>query len=292
MSHRGDTIKEYREKINRVLIFIQENIERSLRVDELATVACLSPYHFHRIFRAFVGEPLYEYIRRVRLEHGAVKLLHTSASVTEIATSSGYDSPASFTRAFGQYFGMSPSEFRKRRVSYRETPPYNVTEIPEKEVKAMKVDFRKIPEQRVLFVRRTGRYDRAASEAWAVLMKFAYSRKLMRKDTKMIGISHDSPEITPEDRLRYDACITVEGDIEPEGEVGVQRIPGGRYAVFLHRGSYERLDETYRYIFSVWLAESGEKLRETPVFEVYLNRDPRRTKPENLRTEIWVPVEG
>ncbi len=285
-------MRDYTERLNRVLLYIQEHINEPLSLNELAGVACFSPFHFHRIFTAFVGEPLYEYIKRVRLEQAAMKLLYTRLPVTEIATSAGYETPASFTRAFRQHFGLSPSEFRKTKsheiASGKEALDLK---LPEKEGRMIKPDIRTISDQKVLFVRRTGRYDRAASEAWAVLMKFAYCRKLMKKDTRMIGISYDSPDITSEDKLRYDACITINEEVNPEGEVGIQRIPGGRYAVFLHKGPYEKFSETYREIFSVWLAQSGETLRDAPVFEVYLNRDPRRTKPENLRTEIWVPIE-
>jgi len=292
MSHKQDTVNDYLQRLNRVLVYIQNNIDRTLALNELAAVACMSKYHFHRIFRAFVGEPLYEHLRRVRLEQAAMRLLYTQRPVTDIALSAGYESPASFTKAFRQHFGMSPSVFRKNRsADFTRVPLRRTIKFTAKEAKAMKPDFRTVPEQKVIFVRKTGRYDRAASEAWAVLMKFAYPKRLMKKQTRMIGISHDSPEITSEDRLRYDACITVDGEIEPEGEVGVQTIPGGRYAVFVHRGPYENLHETYRAIFSGWLPESGETLRDAPVFEVYLNRDPRRTRPENLRTEIWVPVE-
>lgn len=148
-----------------------------------------------------------------------------------------------------------------------------------------------MPEQKVLFVRKTGRYDKAAAEAWPTLMRFAYSRKLIGKNTKGIGISHDNPDITPEEKIRYDACITINKDIKPEGEVGLQTISGGRCAVFLHKGPYDKLGETYNAIFSQWLPASGETLREAPCFEEYLNRDPRRTKPENLRTEIYIPIE-
>ena len=110
------------------------------------------------------------------------------------------------------------------------------------------------------------------------------------KETKVIGIPHDCPGITEPDRLRYDACITIEGDAKPEGEVGVQTLAGGKYAVFLHNGSYTKLGGTYGEIFAGWLPSSGEGLRDLPCFEVYLNRDPRRRKPENLRTEIYVPI--
>jgi AraC family transcriptional regulator len=121
-------------------------------------------------------------------------------------------------------------------------------------------------------------------------MKFAYSHRMMSKETKCIGISHDSPEITAKENLRYDACITFSGNANPEGDVGIQTIAGGKYAVFLHKGQYESFGKTYGAIFSKWLPESNEELREAPCFELYLNRDPRRTKPENLRTEIYIPL--
>ena len=155
----------------------------------------------------------------------------------------------------------------------------------------MKPDIRVMPGQRVLFVRKTGPYSKAAAEAWGALMKFAYSRRLMNADTKGIGISHDSPDITPEEKIRYDACITFKGPVKPEGEAGIQTIAGGRYAVFLHKGPYENFSRTYDYIMAQWYPESGERFRDLPCFEHYLNRDPQRTKPENLRSEIYVPIE-
>jgi len=155
----------------------------------------------------------------------------------------------------------------------------------------MMVELRTLPEQKVLFVRKTGRYDKAAAEAWGALMSFAYSRRIMSKETRAIGISHDSPEITPEEKIRYDACVTFNGNMKPAGEVGIQTIAGGRYAVFLHKGPYSTLNKTYDYIMATWYPQSGKKLRDLPCFELYLNRDPRRTKPENLKTEIYMPIE-
>ena len=144
--------------------------------------------------------------------------------------------------------------------------------------------------QPVLFVRKTGVYQQAASEAWGVLMGFAYANKLMTKETKTIGISYDSPDITAEHKLRYDACITIVEAVTVEGEIDTQTIAGGKYAVFLHKGPYENFEQTYRAIYQDWLPHSGEQLRNIPVWERYLNRDPRRTKPENLRTEIYIPI--
>ena len=106
----------------------------------------------------------------------------------------------------------------------------------------------------------------------------------------MIGISHDDPNVTEESRFRYDACMTFDREVKEEGEVGRKTIAGGRYVVFLHEGAYESLQAAYDGAFRSWLPASGERLREEPSFEVYLN-SPDQVKPEELRTEIWLPLQ-
>jgi AraC family transcriptional regulator len=290
MASRSDTITDHKERLNRVLVYIQENIDKPLLLGILADVACFSPFHFHRIFQAYVGETLNDYIRRIRMERAALKLCHSEESITSIALNAGYETSAAFSKAFRLHFGKNPTDFKKSKTISVDKKLLDL-KFENMEVKKMQPDIRTFSDQKVLFVRKTGKYDKAASEAWSTLMKFAYSRRLMKKDTKAIGISHDDPDITPEEKIRYDACITINQDVKPEGEVGIQTINGGRYAVFLHKGPYDRLGETYKAIFTQWLPLSGEKLRDVPCFEIYLNRDPRRTKPENLRTEIHVPIE-
>lgn len=290
MLSRDKTIIDHKERINRVLLYIQDNISGPVSLVTLSDVASFSPFHFHRLFRAHVGETLSGYVRRVRLERAAFRLSHTEESVTSIALSAGYETPAAFTRAFRQHFGNTPSEYK--RANIRNDAQLKLLNLNSsgKRLKTLKPEIRSLPEQRVIFVRKTGRYDKAAEEAWSALMSFAHSRRLMKKNTKVIGISHDSPDITPEERLRYDACITVDKNVMPEGEVGVQSIEGGNFSVFLHKGAYEKFSKTYDAIFSGWLPASGEKLRDAPCFEVYLNRAHGRTKPEKLRTEICIPT--
>ena len=96
--------------------------------------------------------------------------------------------------------------------------------------------------------------------------------------------------MTDAENIRYEAAVTVEKDFPVSGDVERKDIGGGRWAVFLHKGPYEELSGTYDAIFSGWLTASGESLRELPPMEEYLNRDPRKTKPENLRTLIYVPL--
>ncbi|OGH61248.1 MAG: hypothetical protein A3G34_03475 [Candidatus Lindowbacteria bacterium RIFCSPLOWO2_12_FULL_62_27] len=158
-----------------------------------------------------------------------------------------------------------------------------------KEVIPMNPEFRDMPERQVLYVRKTGEYSKAAGAAWEALMKAVWSKFLFNRRVECIGIPHDNPNVTPEENLRYDACVDLHKAVKPKGDAGVQAIAGGKYAVFLHAGPYEKLGETYNAIFSQWLPSSGAKLRDVPGYEIYLN-NPKRTKPENLKTEICVPV--
>jgi AraC family transcriptional regulator len=108
---------------------------------------------------------------------------------------------------------------------------------------------------------------------------------------QFIGICHDDPDVTPPRKIRYDACVTVDDDFRAQGEIGVQKIAGGEYAMLTHHGSYQRLNETYAKIMGQWLPRSGRELRSTPCFEIYLN-DPESTPPEELLTDVFVPLES
>ncbi len=290
MPAKDTTTRDYRERINRVIFHIEAHLGEPLNLEELARVAYFSPYHFHRIFAAFTGEPLAAFIRRLRLERAAQHLLHLDAPVTEIALGVGYETPSAFTRAFAGHFGVSPTEYRQRhepvsllgaRFLALTNPVEDVTMTPE---------IRTIDPMPVLFVRRTGPYDQAAGEAFAVLCQFAGARGLLGPASRMIGISHDDPHVTDESKFRYDACVTVDREVKPEGEVGLKTIAGGKYAVFVHTGAYAGFQKTYDQIFTAWLPRSGQKLREEPGFELYLN-SPGQVRPEDLRTEIWLPLQ-
>jgi AraC family transcriptional regulator len=283
---RPETEQDYQERLNRVLLHIDQHRADALSLEELAGVACLSPFHFHRIFRAYVGEPLGRYVQRVRLEAAAVQLQTTLRSVTEIALDAGYESVAGFSRAFEERFGMAPTECRKtHRLSLQVRTAQLKPRHPDTMIAPQ---FRQRPDTRVVFVRHTGPYAHVG-QAWEKLCGFAAARNLFGPTTAMIGIGLDDPKITSEDKIRYDACLTVDTSVAPAGEVGVQTIPGGRYAVFLHAGPYGQFADTYDAIFRDWLPTSGEKLRDQPAFELYLN-SPDRTPPADLRTEIWVPL--
>jgi AraC family transcriptional regulator len=288
---REKTLQDYQERLNRVLHYIEKNIEQSLSLDEVAEEAGFSQYHFHRLFSAYLGESLHGYVRRLRLERAGKMLKDTPLSVTEIALRSGYENPASFTKAFKQRFGINPKAFRKEGRAYgvakkvfqaaRDASPHPFIEtMPQ---------IRTIPDIPVLFVRRRGSYDRAASAAWKALMSYAHRKRLIGPDTRAIGISFDDPEITVHEKIRYDACLTAGAGARPDGEVGLKTIAGGTYAVFHYDGPIDRIDSLYTWIFRDWLPDSGQFLRDQSSFDVYSQENLKR-RGKKLDVEVFVPV--
>jgi AraC family transcriptional regulator len=280
----SDTHQTYRHRVLRVQLFIQEHLDEDLSVDRLAKLAHFSPFHFHRVFRALAGEGVHEYVRRLRLERAAVLLRSTGRDVTAIAFDAGYETHEAFTRAFRQHFGLAPSRYRAARSSGG--PSEEETDMTTTATREVQV--RTLPPLRVAFLRHVGPYPNVG-ETFGRLGAWAGPRGLIGPQTKMACVYHDDPEVTAPDKLRADCAITVGEEFRPEGEVGVQTLDGGDYAVLTHRGPYEGLAEAYRWLYGTWLPASGRELRDRPPFEVYLNT-PADTPPEGLVTEIHLAL--
>ena len=278
------TSASYHERILRVLAHIQQRLDAPLSLEELAGVACFSACHFHRVFRALTGEGVHEYVRRLRLERAAQRLKLDEQPVTDLAFEAGYETHEAFTRAFHTMFGMSPSEFRNSRQKLREPGGYD----PPDYGAPPPVEIRTLEPQTVVFLRHVGPYDEVGA-TWGRLAMWAGMRGLIGAASRFLGISWDDPEITPPDKLRYDAAITLARPIQPEGEFGVTELAGGEYATLMHKGPYEKLSATYQLIFGGWLPSSGRELRDVPCFELYLN-SPQNTRAEELLTVIHVPL--
>ena len=140
---------------------------------------------------------------------------------------------------------------------------------------------------RVACARATGPYTTSSKEAWVKLIAWAGPRELFVEGALCLGMGHDTPSLTPASMLRYDACVTVGPEVVAEGETTIGEIPGGEYAVLLHKGPYEGLEASYRHIYQEWLPKSGRRAALLPPYEVYVNT-PETTAPEELLTEINV----
>lgn len=286
---------EYVEKIHSVINYIDQNTDNQISIKELADIAGFSQYYFHRIFSSYIGEPLSMFVKRIRLEKSAQKLIYTNTNITEVALSAGYETPSAYTKAFKQIFGVNPSEYKIAKSFVLQMERNN--EYRDKLKETLMADFtgiKTIEDEKVYYVRKLGNYQKSAKEAYAELREFIRKNNLDTPLTnpmvKVLGISHDDPIVTDEDKCRFDACISLIKEYPLEGNVGIQTVKGGKYAIFLHKGPYSELSDVYRAICGEWIPNNNYKVRDLPIFEVYLN-DCCVTKPEDLLTEIYLPLE-
>lgn len=282
-----DQADEYVRRILKVLVYIEKNIDEELTVGELAKLACYSPFHFQRIFQAIVGQTVHQYVKRLRIQRAAGKLRYTNQPVTEIALDTSYDTPSAFTKAFKQFMGTSPKRYRALHNAIN-TITQKIKELPM--IHPDKIE-KNLPDLSLYFIRRYGNYTKSPWEAWPAMIGFINENYLDRSKMRYFGICHDAPQVTSEEKLRYDAAIFSPEKISEKGEVGRQVLKGGKYAIFIHHGSYHGLEETFNKIFLKWLPGSQENLDEDrPVFCEYFNMEYVKTEPENLVTKLYIPL--
>ena len=150
-----------------------------------------------------------------------------------------------------------------------------------------------LPDIHLLFIRRYGDYTKSPWSAWQAMIRFITENQLDRTKMRYFGISHDDPQVTSEEKLRYDAAILAPAGARGKGEVGVQVLKGGKYAVFTHCGPYEGLEDVFNRIFLKWLPESKENFDETrPVFCEYFNMEYVKIDPGKLITHLYIPLEA
>lgn len=212
---------DYLDRVNRAIDHITRHLSAPLRLDDVAGVACFSPHHFHRIFRAITGETLHGFVTRVRLERALYLMSHGGRrSLTDIALECGLGSSSDFSRSFRQHFGISPRSFdveryrRDRRDDMMSALPggERLTRLPPgANPDGFTVQLRDLQARRVAYLRVFRPYEPGrAREATARLVRWARERALV--GGQWLGYQWDDPEIVPLDRCRYDVGVEV-----PEG---------------------------------------------------------------------------
>ncbi len=109
---KASTIESHNKRINFLISHISQNIDHEYSVAELADMVAMSQFHFHRVFKGIVGEPVKNYIRGLRLERAANDLQATDKLIKVIQEESQYGSAEAFSRAFKIRYGVSPTQYR------------------------------------------------------------------------------------------------------------------------------------------------------------------------------------
>ena len=296
--------EQYRLRINRVVDHIEAHLSDPLPLEALAKVAAFSPFHFHRIFLAMVGETPQRFIQRLRVEKAATDLRsRPHVSVTAVALEAGFSSSAAFARAFRSAFGITASQWRagedrkmrqtvRNEGKARESAIGHALGMNTKQSIPMDVKVETLPAQRVAYVRHTGPYE-GDGELFGRLMgkvaTWAGARDLFGPNTSMLCVYHDNPEVTDEEKLRISACVTIDDDVEVDGDVSEMRLQGGRYAIARFRIGGDQYAAAWKRLMHDWLPDSGFQPDDNACFERYLN-DPRQDPESKHEIEICLPI--
>lgn len=298
-----DAGANYRDRFRQILEYIDTHLEEDLTVELLSNVAAFSKYHFHRQFSELFGINVYQYIQLNRLKRAAYQLAFRDRHrVIDIALMSGYERPESFSRAFKQSIGQTPSEFRKQ-------PHWDTWHSKFQPLKALRIDQMKsayqlsqvqlitFPTTKVAVLEHRGDPN-LLGESIRQLIEWRKQhnrwRSLPERESPQISatfnIIYNNPaEIAPAE-YRCDLCASIDLDVvdNPFGVV-TKTIPGGRCAVLRHIGSNDNIGESIRFLYAEWLPQSGAEPRDFPLYFQRVSFFPDVPEHEAI-TDIFLPI--
>lgn len=273
--------------------FIDAHADEDLCLDRLSGIAAFSKFHFQRQFSDSFGISVHKYVRLVRLKRASYALAFRDDSrIVDIALDSGYDGPESFARAFRKNTGQSPSEFRKQP----QWLPWHATYEPLGELRSryMKPDHR---------IDAVSIVDFAATNVAA--LEYRGDPKLLGNSvrtfidwrrqnglppgaSKTFNIVYSHPLDGGD--VHYELCASTDRPVADNAfGVVAKHIPAGRCALLRHVGSDDTLQDTVSFLYSQWLPQSGEELRDFPLFFQRVNLFPAVPEHEAI-TDVYLPL--
>jgi AraC family transcriptional regulator len=285
--------REHQKRIAIVVDYILQNINRDISLKTLAEVAHYSPFHFQKLFKKVLGETPKQYIIKVRLETTLLFLvIHPFKSLKEIAMDGGFSSPAVFSRAVKNYFGISAEEIRAKSpeermrlftnkksgsISHIPTGPENVPNKPDIQIKKLAAV--------------TGFYLTAPcddpvkiQQSFRELVQVAMANDLLIDYSKIYGI------LNPHQGNMYKTVLAIDRDQQLPKKFNITQIPAGRYATFKICGGIKETINAGHYLYHEWLPANGYKIAGIHRLELF-SGNPAITPYLELIREIYLPVE-
>jgi AraC family transcriptional regulator len=299
----------YADRMQRVTEYIDRHLDRALDLDTLAAVAHFSPFHFHRLFSAWMGETVGDYLRRRRCEIAATRLVaQPRVAVLQLALAVGFGSAEAFTRAFKARFGVSPTSWRQQQSALRSAKrnPGQMNrkpdqDHPEKSGKnaavhhhraaeaPMKIEIIERKPTTIVCLRRVGPYGEPISTFWQqTVYPWMVTNSLLGQPR--YGVSHDDPNVVDPAQCRYDAGCEAPSTLTAPGSAQKTTIPGGKYAAFSFKGTASQIEEAWTAMLRDWLPTSGLQLDGRPMFEYYPQDSSYDPKTGVFDCKLCIPV--
>lgn len=276
MGRQKTPVGQYLTRFNHVIDYIEAHLSGDLQLSILAAEANFSPFHFHRLFSEWYGETPQNYVSRRRIETGASLLRYSGDSIAAIAHQCGFESTDGFARAFKLYFAMSPLKWRSEgyeawqsRISPPPPIPYDL--------KHWEVTIETLPSRQVTYCRRVSPYAVSSGEQWQYIAQWMEQNQI--HNATRFGMGLDNPAIIMPSKCRYDVCVELPPDFPIPPRLPIKTIVGGRYAILKYRGPPTESGSAWRWLYQVWLPQSGYHADARPSFERYLPDIPNPSVP-------------
>ena len=263
MQQRLSTREDYSRRINIIVEYINNHLADDIDLEMLASISNFSPYHFHRITKAFLGEPIGAFVTRLRVETAARLLRYGDMPIQNIAYRVGYDVPSSLSKAFRQFYGITPTKYKKNK-KYTIMKPLKIN--PNLELRKRVVNLEPM---HAIYICLFGDYNgNDYCLAWQKLWQYVHTSgkfsddmgkacgtktdiiKQMLNECKIahVGIYHSDPKVTQADKLQADVCLTLPFKMEPKGEIGAKEIAGGKESITKYDKTGNIITTTEEYI--------------------------------------------
>ena len=217
------------------------------------------------------------------MHRAACWLVQKDWPVAEIAARVGYPNVGSFTRVFGEEYGLSPVAFRNRGDLIGAPPEPQKGDYP-----MYPVELETHEARRIASLNHKGSYLEIG-EGFQKAMTIMATRGQMGDVRGMLGLYYDDPNSVPEPDLRSVAGVMLADGAEVPDTLDETVAQGGRFAVLHFTGPYAGLKAAYDYLYGVYIPENGLEMRDAPAMEIYLNA-PDSTPPDELQTKVCAPV--
>jgi AraC family transcriptional regulator len=281
--NRPKTQASYDARLARVVDHIYSHLDDDIRTEDLAEIACISRYHWHRIYVAMRGETVAATIRRLRLLRSADRLANTNEPIKTIAERAGYGAVDAFARAFRDAYGTTPADYRANgsHAAFKAA-------TRDQDAEGFPVEIVTLPPTRCAAAAHVGSYlqiDKAMTRLFSELG----NRQLLKPGQEMRAAFLDDPDLVAVDQLRSTACTPIADEMIVPSALETMTLRGGDYARLSYRGPYADMKDAYRWLLGVWLPSSGHESDDAPVFETYRN-SPMEVAPNDLLTDIHLPL--
>lgn len=310
MIGKNNLYTEYISRINRAFDYIESNIDKPMTLEELASIANFSKFHFNRIFQSIVGETPFQFVLRVRLEKAASLILtNKSEHISEIAHKCGFSDVSVFSRNFKGHFQISASQYKlnksnnsnfSQQDSNRRQSDGKPTLYFCPESKTIKwrtnmklnksIEVKELPKMTVAYIRNMGPWGGDKNQYEKLrdrLFSWAEARDLIfGKDFKYFILYHDDPNVALSDKLRMSLCITIPPETKVNGEIGKMEIEAAKYVIARFELTDQDFQKAWEWLYGQWLPNSGYKLDDKPYFETY----PEAPAGEKFIVDFCVPV--